>query len=116
MPAQETEVKLSKKTTIKLKPVNMFEQMTADVYGAALAEKMGVKITMALSIKCWALCSIRAVNGVPASPLANYNEFVGLAQDIEGAESFELTDAYLLASGLGAPQQPGKAEATPADS
>lgn len=87
--------------TVVLKPVNMLEQMTADMFASAVAAKVKAQATSQLGLKAQAICSIRSVNGKPVQPLANYVEFQSVAQDIGGEEAFELVNAYIDAAGLG---------------
>ena len=109
MPAADVEVKLSDTLTVTMRPVNMLEKMTASVYASALAAKVNAVATTELNLNAAAICSIRAVNGTKVEPLVNYLNFQAVAQDIGGAESYTLVDAYITQTGLGVEKEAGNA-------
>lgn len=99
-----------------LKPVNMLEQMTADVYASALAAKVNANATSQLGLKAQAICSIRSVNGKEVKPLVNYLQFQAVAQDITADESYQLVDAFITSAGLGKDDEAQAGNEEPGDS
>ena len=81
--AEETEVKLSNRTTVVIAPLNAVESLNADEIGG------GTKSEAALN-KIYAICSIRRFNGELVNPQKNKAEFLSVAQRLDMGEMLKL--------------------------
>jgi hypothetical protein len=76
-----------------LRELNMLESMQADAYVARLAD--GGPTTGVMQLKCYAVCSIRSIDGRPVNAIASWGLYQAVCTDIPHSLVNGLVDGYI---------------------
>lgn len=80
-------VKLSETKSLVIMELDALESMIADSYASKMAVRVGETTpSEAMTMKAYAICSVREVDGEKVNPLANMAEFMGLASSLRVSE------------------------------
>lgn len=98
---EKVEVKISETKTVVVMELDALESMIADSYASKMAVRVGETTpSEAMTMKAYAICSIRAVNGDVVNPLANMAEFMGLAGSLRVSEIPNLLEEVVKMFGI----------------